>query len=113
MDDLILVEIDKRVDNLWQVIHDFHFSQTFSSFDKFIQSLIGTNLQQNINVFMVLKHMLELNDVRVTERLVNLNLSYKLNKHTHTFCLARERFKVLLAIILAAEILFVSRLVTS
>jgi len=57
--------------------------------------------------------MLELNDVRVTERLVNLNLSYKLNKHTHTFCLARERFKVLLAIILAAEILFVSRLVTS
>ena len=57
--------------------------------------------------------MLELNDGMVAQRLVNFDLSNQLNSLNITFCLALDRFKELLAIILAAEIFLVSKLVTS
>ena len=56
--------------------------------------------------------MFETDDVGMTQWLVNLNFCYKLNKKKSTFCLARDLFNELLAIILAADIFFVSRFVT-
>lgn len=113
MNDFILVQIDKRINNLAEIVHDLHLNQTLSSFNQLVQSLIRTYFQQNVNVLVVLKHMLKFNDVRMAQWFVNFDLCYQLHEGTITFCLARDRFKELLAIILAADIFFVSKLVTS
>jgi hypothetical protein len=57
--------------------------------------------------------MLEFHNVLVSQGFVDFDLSYQLNMLIVTFCLARERFREFLAIILAAETRFVSRLVIS
>ena len=61
---------------------------------------------------MVFEDMLETDDVGVTERFVDLDFCYELNKERNTFCLALDLLRVLLAIIFAADIFFVSKLVT-
>lgn len=62
---------------------------------------------------MVLEDVLKLDDMLVVQCLVDLDLSDKLNINLFTFCLALDRFKELLAIILAAEMRLDSRLVIS
>ena len=62
---------------------------------------------------MVLKDMFELNDVRITQRLVNFNFGDQLTHQKTTFCFARDLLSELFAMILAAEIFLLSKLVTS
>lgn len=62
---------------------------------------------------MVLEDVFKLDDMLVVHGLVDLDLRDELNNKWFTFCLALERFKELLAIILAAEIRLESRLVIS
>jgi hypothetical protein len=62
---------------------------------------------------VVLEHVLEFHYVVMRQRFVDFDLSNELSERTCTFCLARERFKELFAIILAAETFLFSRFVTS
>lgn len=66
MDNFVLVEINQSLNDLLQVVSDFHFSQSLPTLYQLVESLVGTELQQDIDVLVVLKHMLEFNDVRVT-----------------------------------------------
>ena len=75
--------------------------------------MIGAQFQEDVDVLVVLEDMLEFHNAWVAQRFVDLNLSYQLHRLITTFCLARERFRELLAMILAAEIRFDSKLVTS
>lgn len=113
VDDLVLVEVDEGGDDLLLVVGHLHLGQPLPALDQFVEGLVGTDLQQDVDVLVVLKHMLELHDVVVTQRLVDLDLCNQLSPLISTFCLARERFRELLAMILAAEIFLDSRLVTS
>lgn len=113
MDDFVVVQIDEGVHNLPQVILDFDFRQSLSALDELIKCLVGAHFQQDVNVLVIFEHVLELYNVLVAQWLVNLYLSDQLHEDSFTFCLARERFRELFAIILAAETRFVYRLVTS
>ena len=107
VDDFVLVEIDKRINNLLEIVHNFHLNKSLSSLDKFIESLIWTNLQQDVDIFMIFEDMFKSHNVIVAQRLVNLNFSYQLNYQLTTFCLALDLLRELLAIIFAADIFFV------
>lgn len=61
---------------------------------------------------MVLEHMLEFYYIRMIQGFVDFDFGYQLNESLGTFCLALERLSEDLAMILAADIFFVSRLVT-
>lgn len=113
MDDLVLMEVDQRANDLLQVILHFNLRQSLSPLDQFIQSLVCAYLQQDVHVVVVLEDVLKLDDIIVAERLVDLDLGDELIVRLVTFCLARDLFKEFLAIILAASTRFVSRLVTS
>jgi hypothetical protein len=113
VDDLVLVEIHQRGDNLRQVVLNFHFSESLPTLEELVEGLVGADLKQDVHILMILEDVLELDDVLLGQRLVDLYLSDELNGAGSTFCLARERFSVLLAMILAAETRLVSRLVTS
>lgn len=63
MNDFILMEVDERIDDLLQIIRDFHLNESFSSLYEFIQSLVGANLQQNIHILVVLEHMFKFHNV--------------------------------------------------
>lgn len=113
MDDLVLVEVHQRRDNLRQVVLHLHLGQSLPPLQQLIQGLVGADLQQDVDVLVVLEDVLELDEVLLAQRLVDLDFSDELDEGRSTFCLALERFRVLLAMILAAETRFVSRLVTS
>lgn len=62
---------------------------------------------------MVLKDVFKSNNMLVAQCLVNFDFCDELSYGFATFCLALDRFRELLAIILAAEIRLDSRLVIS
>lgn len=113
MDDLVLVQVNKRANDLMQVILHFNLRQSLSPLDQLIQRLVRAYLQQDVHVVVVLEDVLKLYDVLVAQRFVDLDLGDELIVRLVTFCLARDLFKEFLAIILAASTRFVSRLVTS
>lgn len=84
VNDFINMKVFKRTNNLNQVILNFHLSQSFSSFDKFIQSVICTNFEQNVHIFMIFKNMLKFDNVVVIQWFMNLNLSNKFLFGTRT-----------------------------
>jgi hypothetical protein len=73
MDDSACVEVLECIDDLHDIALDLDLGQSLPALDELVQSLIGAQFQQDVDVLMVLEHMLELNDVRVLQRLVDLN----------------------------------------
>ena len=67
VDDFVVVEVGERLHYLMQVILHLHLSKALPALYQLVQSLICTDLQQDINVFMVLKHVLELYDVLIVK----------------------------------------------
>ena len=102
--DLVLVEVDERCDDLKEIVLDFHFCQSFSTLYQLVQRLVRADLQQNIHVLMVLEDVFEFDYIMMTKRFVNLYFGDELCYSKATFCLARERLRELLAMILAADI---------
>jgi hypothetical protein len=98
---------------LGEVVLDLHLRESLPPLEELVEGLVGANFQQDIYVFVVLKYMLEFHNMRVAEGLVDFDLSDQLHDGGYTFCLARERFRELLAIILAADTLLDSRLIIS
>ena len=59
MDDFVLVEVLEGRNDLREIVLTFHFCQSFPSFDKLVKRMIGANLKQNVNIFMVFEDMFE------------------------------------------------------
>lgn len=72
------VEVLQRTDDLNHIALNFKLMESLTSSDKLIQSLIGTKLQQDVDVFIVFKEVLEPNDVRVMQTSVNFDLAHQL-----------------------------------
>lgn len=67
VDDFIYMKVFERTNDLDQVILNLHLSESFSSFDKFIQGVICTNFEQNVHIFMVFKDVLKFDNVVVIQ----------------------------------------------
>jgi hypothetical protein len=67
MDDFVLMKIDERVYNLRQVILDLNFGESLSALDELIECLVGAYLQQDVDVFVIFEHMLELDNVLMAQ----------------------------------------------
>ncbi len=65
VNDFIDVKILQGTNNLNQIILHFHFSQSLSSLDQFVEGMICANLKQNVNVFMVLENVLKFDNMIV------------------------------------------------
>lgn len=63
--------------------------QSFSPTKDFIESLISTELKEDVNIVMVFKEMLKPHDVFVLQGSVNFDLGKKLEWKRLTFVLAR------------------------
>ena len=72
MDDSVGVQVFQSHDNLMNIILSLEFCQSFPPFHQLIQSLMSANLQQNVNIVMIFKHMFELSDVRMLDAPVDL-----------------------------------------
>jgi hypothetical protein len=113
VDDFVLVQVEEGGNDLVQVVLHLHLGEPLPALDEFVEGLVGADLQQDVDVLVVLEDMLELHDVLVGQRFVDFDLGYQLRGGRCTFCLALDRLRELLAMILAAETRFVSRLVIS
>jgi hypothetical protein len=56
----------------------FNFVKALSAAQKFIQSLILAELQQNVDIFCVFEEMLETHNVVLVQATVDLDLRHKL-----------------------------------
>jgi len=65
MNHSVLVKIQKSFNDLLRVIHHFKLMQSLSSSKQLIETLILTNLKENVNTFQILKIMLESNHMFV------------------------------------------------
>lgn len=87
-----------------EVILHLHFSETLSTLDQLVESVVGTDFQKDVHVFVVFENVFELDDVVVVEGFVDLDFGDELRyKLEGTFCLALDLFNVLLGMILAAS----------
>lgn len=57
---------------------DLQLSQPLTSAKKLVHGLVGTDLQEDVDVLRILKEMLKTYYMRMMQRPVNLNLSHKL-----------------------------------
>lgn len=78
MDDLIDMQVLQRANNLHQIILHLHLGESFPSLDKLIEGVVGADLEQDVHVLVVLEDVLELDDVVVVERFVDLNFGDEL-----------------------------------
>lgn len=67
VDNSVGVKVLERVDYLDNVTLDLEFHESLSSFDEFVESLVGTKFKQDVDIFGVFEDMLELDDVDVVE----------------------------------------------
>jgi hypothetical protein len=64
---------------LHQVVLHLHLGQSLPPLDQLVQRVVRANFQEDVHILVVLKHVLELNDMVVVERFVDLDFSDKLN----------------------------------
>ena len=78
MDNLLRMQVFERHHHLIQIILGFEFGESFSSFDEFIQGLMGTHFHQNVDIVMVFEDVFELDDVLMFDGTVDLYLTDEL-----------------------------------
>ena len=61
-----------------KVILDLHLCESLSPLDQFVQSVVRADLKEDINVFVVLEHMFELNYMIVIERFMDFDFGNEL-----------------------------------
>lgn len=67
MDDLVLVQVHQRRNDLCKIVLHFHLSESLSALQQLIQSLVGANFQQNVDVFMIFEDVFKLDDMLLVE----------------------------------------------
>jgi len=73
MNNQILMHMLNSSDYLANKLLGFQISEFLPSFQKFIKSLITTYFQQNVDIVIVFKHMLKLNNVSVLDVFMDLD----------------------------------------
>lgn len=74
MDDMMLVQVLHALNDLSRVALYFKFVQAFSSLNELTHGFVFAKVQQNVNVWVILEKMFELDDVVVVCWLVYLYL---------------------------------------
>lgn len=63
MDNFVLMQIFQSGNYLRQIVLSLHFGESFSSFNELVKSVVCTDFQKNIDIFVILKYMLEFDNV--------------------------------------------------
>jgi len=78
VNDPVLVQVLERVDHLEGVALDFKFVQSLSSSQQLVHALVLAELEKDIHVFAIFEEVLELYDILVLDRPVDLDLRHQL-----------------------------------
>lgn len=109
VDDFVLVQVLHGAPNLHQVHSRLELRDFASPPQQFVKRFVAADFKQNKHVLLILEHVLEADDVRVAQRLVDVDFTHELELErqkddqeapTLFFCLVFVR--VFLRIILAA-----------
>ena len=79
MDHSTTVKVRHPFNNLTDIILNLQLRNPSPFLHHLVQSIMVTQLQQDIHIFRILKNMIELNDVLVIEYFVNFDLRNQLN----------------------------------
>ncbi len=74
MNHTVVVHVLQGLGYLVEVALGLDLGQTLPSLNELIEGLVGTQLQQNIHVLMILEDVLKVDNVLVLQPSVNLNL---------------------------------------
>lgn len=85
MNDLLVVHVFESESHLVEVALGLDFSQPLASFDEFVEGLVGTHLQQNINALRVFEAVLKSDDVLKIQGLVDLDFGSELRNSLRYF----------------------------
>ena len=77
MDYAVAVEVFQSGNNLLEVALDLEFGEALATFKKLVKRLVGAKFEQNVYVFLVFEHMLEVYNVLVMKRFVDLDFGNK------------------------------------
>lgn len=72
------VQILERSDDLHNVALDLKLVKSLSSSDELVECLVGTELKEDVHALVILKEVLEPNDVCVVQRSMNLDFRHEL-----------------------------------
>ena len=72
------VKVFKGVDNLTGIALDFYLVEPLSSSKKLIHALVVTELKEDVDILLVFEEVLELYNVLVLDRSVDLDLTHEL-----------------------------------
>lgn len=79
VNDMGFVHVTSRMNQLLQEIGCFRFCESFSPFDHFIETLIVTQLEQDVAIVAIFKVVFVLTNVFVFECAMNLDLGLQLS----------------------------------
>ena len=72
------VQVFQSVDNLERIALDLEFVQPLPPLEQFVHALVVAELEQNVDVLGVLEEVVELGDVLVLHRSVDLDFTHQL-----------------------------------
>ena len=78
MNDIDFVHVPRRKNELLQEIGSFGFGEALSPFDHFVETLVVTQLEQDVAIVAIFKVVFVLTNVLVFERSMNLDLGLEL-----------------------------------
>ena len=59
MNDLVLVEVLEGRNDLGEIVLAFHFCKSLPTLDKFVKGVVGADFEQDVDIFVVFKDVLE------------------------------------------------------
>lgn len=77
VDHFVTVQVFECDNDLNDVALHFEFRETLSALDEFIESIVRAQFEQNVNVFVIFKNVLESNNVLMIQTLVDLDFRYQ------------------------------------
>lgn len=87
MDNTMSVHVLDCRKNLVHEILGFTIGEFLAALEHFTETLVSAQLEEDVNVIAVLKAVLELHDVRVVQRLVDLDFRQQLHRLSEYFLL--------------------------
>ena len=78
VNDILVVQVLDCIQQMSHVVCGFGFRQSFATFEQFIQTLIVTQLQQDVTILLVFKEMFEFAHVRMLQRAMDFDLGLQL-----------------------------------
>lgn len=87
MYDFGIMQIDERIEQLQHIQLYFRLTKLFPTLEQIVEGVVGAQLQQYVDVLVVFEGMLELYDVGVPQRLMDLDFADELNNFLWYFLL--------------------------